>query len=532
MARTGALAGVALLALLAWPLFLARASRCEPASAAGEAAPVAAVTPPTSARQPVPDATPPSRRPGRHRSTPSPCSMPTSRPCSAISTTPASTFQGVTIEVLPARRPVLRPHRRARRPARGLRGQVHVRRRARCSSTWSSCPAAACRRSSVTWDARPREQGGQRWFRQYPDEKIDHADELHWTRRRRTGTSCAPTATRPSVQQGLRRRRTTRSRRPAPRSRVGCEACHGPGLGARAWADATRRSEAGKGLDRAARRAPGRGVGARRGRQRRCAARRARPSAKSRSARSAMRAVRRSPRAIMPGRPFLDHYLPALLTPTLYHDDGQQQDEVFIWGSWHAEPHARRRASPAATATIRTRRSCARRGNAVCAQCHEPARSTTRLRITVTSRGSHGRAVRQLPHAAEHVHGRRPAARPQHARARGPMKAWRSACRTPATPATPTATRSGRRRAVRDWLGRDAAGYQTFAAVFHAAESGEPPALDALAAVAADTAQPAMVRASALARLAGSGQFTRDFAEGCHGMRARWCGWRRCSSPT
>ena len=56
-------------------------------------------------------------------------------------------------------------------------------------------------------------------------------------------------------------------------------------------------------------------------------------------------------------------------------------------------------------------------------------------------------------------------------------------------------------------------GYQTFASVFHAAEGGEPSALDRLAGVAGDTAQPAIVRASALARLAGSGQFTRDFVQ-------------------
>jgi predicted CXXCH cytochrome family protein len=66
---------------------------------------------------------------------------------------------------------------------------------------------------------------------------------------------------------------------------------------------------------------------------------------------------------------------------------------------------------------------------------------------------------------------------------------------------------------VLDWLGRDAVGYQTFASVFHAAEGGEPSALARLAGVAGDAAQPPIVRASALARLAGSGQFTRDFVQ-------------------
>ena len=36
---------------------------------------------------------------------------------------------------------------------------------------------------SVAWDARPADQGGQRWFHLYPDERIDPRDELHWTKR-------------------------------------------------------------------------------------------------------------------------------------------------------------------------------------------------------------------------------------------------------------------------------------------------------------------------------------------------------------
>ena len=32
---------------------------------------------------------------------------------------------------------------------------------------------------SISWDSRPREQGGQRWFHLYPNERVDHRDELH-----------------------------------------------------------------------------------------------------------------------------------------------------------------------------------------------------------------------------------------------------------------------------------------------------------------------------------------------------------------
>ena len=44
-------------------------------------------------------------------------------------------------------------------------------------------PGGRLQAVALTWDARPREEGGQRWFRQYPTEPLDHTDELHWTRR-------------------------------------------------------------------------------------------------------------------------------------------------------------------------------------------------------------------------------------------------------------------------------------------------------------------------------------------------------------
>src|SRR5262249_47050780 len=35
---------------------------------------------------------------------------------------------------------------------------------------------------SIAWDARPKEQGGQRWFHLYPNEEIKRDDVLHWTK--------------------------------------------------------------------------------------------------------------------------------------------------------------------------------------------------------------------------------------------------------------------------------------------------------------------------------------------------------------
>lgn len=55
---------------------------------------------------------------------------------------------------------------------------------------------------------------------------------------------------------------------------------------------------------------------------------------------------------------------------------------------------------------------------------------------------------------------------------------------------------------IRKRTGRKAPGFQTFADAFFSAESNEPSSADALRRVADDAAQPAVVRASALARLA------------------------------
>ena len=44
-------------------------------------------------------------------------------------------------------------------------------------------PGGRLQALAVAWDTRPASEGGQRWFRLYPDEKLDFRDELHWTQR-------------------------------------------------------------------------------------------------------------------------------------------------------------------------------------------------------------------------------------------------------------------------------------------------------------------------------------------------------------
>ncbi len=43
-------------------------------------------------------------------------------------------------------------------------------------------PGGRLQALSLAWDTRAKHEGGQRWFHLYPDERISHEDELHWTR--------------------------------------------------------------------------------------------------------------------------------------------------------------------------------------------------------------------------------------------------------------------------------------------------------------------------------------------------------------
>ena len=181
----------------------------------------------------------------------------------------------------------------------------------------------------------------------------------------------------------------------------------------------------------------------------------------------------------MPGRPFMDHYLPSLLTPDALSRRRPAAGRGVHLGLVAAEPHARRRRHlqrlpRSAHAEAARARQCGLRAVPRC------PRSTTRLRIIVTSRA---RPARNAPTATcrsntymvvdpRRDHSMR-VPRPDESVALGVPNAC-NGCHADRDAKWAAA-------AVRGWLGRDAAGFQTFAAAFHAAETGEPAALESLA---------------------------------------------------
>jgi predicted CXXCH cytochrome family protein len=355
---------------------------------------------------------------------------------------------------------------------------------------------------SIAWDTRARSAGGQRWFHLYPDEKVDFRDELHWTRRAQNWNFMCADCHSTNIVKGYAAAsdayHTTYSE-----ISVGCEACHGPGSAHLEWAD-HRTADPSRGLTVALDERHGVSWTAdpASGQPRRSAARTSeREIAVCAQCHSRRSQIAEGYRA---GLPFLDHYLPELLTPGLYYPDGQQRAEVYIWGSWLQsrmsaagvtcsdchEPHSEKlRATGNGLCTqchgaarydgASHHHHAANSAGAQCVDCHMPATSY----MVIDPRRDHSMRVPRpdesvalgVPNACDRCH-----------RDRG--AAWAAS-------------------AVQKWLGRDAVGYQSFARTFHAAESGDPSVEPALAQLAADARQPAIVRASAAARLAELGRF-------------------------
>ena len=230
----------------------------------------------------------------------------------------------------------------------------------------------------IAWDSRPEAEGGQRWFHLYPGDAVDSRHELHWTGPQQNWNYMCADCHSTNLQKGYDAASNS-FRTTWTDIDVGCEACHGPGGGHVAWtaaAPSVQSADAGKGLAFALSGTAGGPwpVDPDTG------------SAKPRPETARGREIEvcadcHSRRGILAAGPerearFLDHFMPALLTEGLYHADGQIQDEVFVWGSFvqsrmHQagvscgnchDPHSQRLLAP---------------GDAVCSQCHEPAKFAT-----------------------------------------------------------------------------------------------------------------------------------------------------------
>jgi len=362
-------------------------------------------------------------------------------------------------------------------------------------------PGGRLQALSIAWDSRAKEAGGQRWYHLYPDENIDHNDELHWTRSSQNWNymcaDCHSTHLQKNYDADTRQFDTLWSE-----INVSCEACHGPGSNHQKW---TAKNPAEQALDKT------RGLvinlDERKGiswQLKPHASTAQRSSPHSGNTEVEMCAQCHSRRAAIasnyvPGHAFMYAYRPALLTEGLYYPDGQIRDEVYVYGSF-----------------IQSKMFHA---GVVCSDCHEPHSLKLRAPVDQVCLSCH--AADKFATTAHHLH------------KAGSEGARCAECHMPETTymgvdprrdhsirvprpdlsdslGTPNAcirchvdqTNDWAARQLRERHGVPAPGYQDFAAALQAARTGRPEAAAQLVELAGREDQPAIARATALSGLA------------------------------
>ena len=190
----------------------------------------------------------------------------------------------------------------------------------------------------ICWDARPAEEGGQRWFHLYPEEAIDFRDPLHWTGIHQNWNYMCAECHSTDLKKGYDLASDTFDTT-WQEIDVSCEACHGPGSRHVEWAEANERDQerydhghmglAVRLTD------PGRGtwvINPETGNGLRLA-----PPLETQELDTCARCHSR--RSLVSedyefGRPIMDTHRLALLEEGLYHADGQILEEVYVFGSY------------------------------------------------------------------------------------------------------------------------------------------------------------------------------------------------------
>jgi predicted CXXCH cytochrome family protein len=370
-------------------------------------------------------------------------------------------------------------------------------------------PGGRLQALDIAWDSRPRDQGGQRWFELYPNQKIAARDPLHWTGLNHNWNfmcaDCHSTNLRKNYDPQTRTFNTSYAE-----INVACEACHGPGSKHVAWAEHQRDwKQQNKGLLIALdeRRDVAWAIDSATGNARRS-------SPRSSEHEIQMCARCHSRRALLHedyvhGQPVEDDYRVSLLDENLYFPDGQIEDEVYEYGSFIQsrmfnagvtcsdchEPHG-----------LKLRAE----GNHLCLQCHSPKYDSPAHHFhRAGSRGAqcvecHMPSRTYMVVDVRRDHGIR-IPRPDLSIKLGTPNACNN-CHTNKTAKWAAAS-------VEKWYGQHPEGFQRFGEALHAGSIDAPGAGQSLEQLIADCAQPAIARATALALMADRFESVADVQE-------------------
>lgn len=359
---------------------------------------------------------------------------------------------------------------------------------------------------SIAWDMRPAEQGGQRWFHLYPDEKIGHEDVLHWTRLNQNWNfmcaECHSTGVRKNYDPAADRYDTTFAE-----ISVGCETCHGQGSRHASWARAKQSWWPGAAQDDDAMGLLVRYVerldvtwpidGESGSARRSTAPATLRTEVESCGLCHARRG--QISQDWTPGRWLSDTHNVSPLDSTLYHTDGQMLDEVYNFGSFK---QSRMFAAGVTCSDCHDPHSGKPRaqGDGVCLQCHSEEK------FAAASHHRHVDVTPPLTCASCHMPVRSyMVVDPRHDHSfRVPRPDLSVTIGTPnaCNDCHGDKTAQWAATSIEAWHGATRRGFQTYAPAFHAARNGEAGAADLLASVAASSSNPAIARATALGALA------------------------------
>jgi predicted CXXCH cytochrome family protein len=352
-------------------------------------------------------------------------------------------------------------------------------------------PGGRVQALTIAWDTERR-----RWYSLYPDERIAPGDALHWTGVYQNWNAMCAECHSTNLREGYDVESDT-FETTFSEIDVSCQACHGPGSAHVAWA----RAKDGAATEHP----PGNGLvvnfagGDSRYQVEQCA-------------RCHSRRDRASPEDAH-GRAFMDDFFPVTLRPDLYHADGQIDGEVYVYGSFL---QSRMYASGVRCTDCHDAHSQRLKvtDNGLCTRCHQaspdlrfpglearnyddPAHHFHPLgseAARCVSCHMPGKVYMGVDHRRDHSF-RVP--RPDVTRRAGTPNAC-NACHDDRTPAWAAA-------AIRERAGGSAPA-RHYGETIAAARRGDPAAGEALAALAEDTTQPAIVRATALELLGGHGR--------------------------
>lgn len=354
-------------------------------------------------------------------------------------------------------------------------------------------PGGRMQALSLAWDSRPKDKGGQRWFHLYPGDGVDHNDELHWTRHQQNWNFMCADCHSTNLRKGYD---ATNDRFETKWSElnVACESCHGPGSAHSANPKTvklpvrlTERKNVRWDIEPATH-APRRSV--------------PRTTSTEIDACAPCHARREQiSESYTAGAPLEDFYVPSFLMPGLYHADGQQRDEVYIYASFLQSKMAHKGVTCSDCHDPHSQRLRGT-GNGLCAQCHAPAKFDTPAHHfhPVTSAGAACVAC-HMPETTYMVVDPR---RDHSIRVPRPDRTVSTGVPNACGDCHKDRTAQWAADEIRKRSQKQPSGFQTFAEAFHGAESGDAGSRQALVAIAGDTSLPAIVRASALSRLAAS----------------------------